>query len=108
MRGGVEPELRTIAKGAVLTQQGEPGDEAFLLLNGVLVVEVDDDLLAEMGPGAILGERAVLEGGRRTSTLRAVTKAKVAVVRADQLDLDALAEVAGGHRREQDATPGPK
>ena len=101
MRGGAKPRFRTLRKGAELTEQGEPGDEAFLLLNGVLVVEVDGEPLAEMGPGAILGERAVLEGGRRTSTLRAVTKAKVAVVSGDQLDLDSLAEVAGGHRREE-------
>ena len=38
--------------------------------------------LAELGPGAILGERAVLEGGRRTATLRAVTPVRVAVARA--------------------------
>lgn len=39
-------------------------------------------------------------GGRRTSTLRAATPCKVAVAGADDLDRDALAEVAGGHRRE--------
>jgi len=57
-------------------------------------------VLAEVGPGAILGERAALEGGRRTSTLRALTKAKVAVVRPDQLDQAALAELKVGHQRE--------
>ena len=41
----------------------------FLLLNGVLVVEVDGEKLAELGPGAVFGERAVLEGGTRTATL---------------------------------------
>jgi hypothetical protein len=42
----------------------------------------------------------VLEGGTRTSTLRADTACRVAVARADQLDRDALAELAEGHRRE--------
>jgi CRP-like cAMP-binding protein len=47
------------------------------------------------------GERAVLEGGRRTSTIRAVTACKVAVAEADRIDRDALAELSGGHRREE-------
>jgi hypothetical protein len=100
MRGGEKPSIRTLRKGAVLTDEGEDGDEVFLLLNGVLTVEVNKNPVAEVGPGAILGERALLEGGRRTSTLRAATTAKVAVVRGDQLDLDALREVSAGHRRE--------
>ena len=54
--------------------------------------------LAEVGPGAVLGERALLEGGRRTSTLRARTPCRVAVVPAEQIDRDELAELATGHR----------
>ena len=87
----------------MLTEQGQPGDELFLLLDGVLVVEVDGAPLAEVGPGAILGERAILEGGARTSTLRAMTKAKVAVARAADIDVAALQELSDGHRRETTA-----
>ena len=35
----------------------------YLLLDGVLTVEVDGEEVAEIGPGAMVGERAVLEGG---------------------------------------------
>ena len=101
MRGGGDPKIKKLRKGKALTKQGEPGDEVFLLLDGVLAVEVDGQPLAELGPGAILGERAVLEGGVRTSTLRAVTKCKVAVVPSDHLDPEALAELSKGHRREE-------
>ncbi|MET0148799.1 MAG: cyclic nucleotide-binding domain-containing protein, partial [Acidimicrobiales bacterium] len=76
------------------------GDEVYLLLDGVLRVEVDGELVAEVGPGAILGERAVLEGGTRTASLRAVTAGRVAVAAGEGIDLDALAEIAEGHRRE--------
>jgi hypothetical protein len=100
MRGGEKPTIRSLKPGALLTEQGQPGDEVFLLLDGVLVMEVDGEPLAELGPGAILGERAVLEKGLRTSTLRAVTKVRVAAASSKQLDLAALAEVAGGHNRE--------
>ena len=100
MRGGEAPKFRSLKSGALLTEQGQPGDEVFLVLDGVLALEVDGEPLAEFGPGAILGERAVLEGGVRTSTLRAATKCRVAVARGDQLDREVLAEISKGHRRE--------
>ncbi len=100
MRGGAKPKKRKIKQGDALVRQGESGDELFLLLDGVLRIEVDGKALAEVGPGAILGERAILEGGRRTSTMVAVTPCTVAVAAGDQLDREALAEVAKGHRRE--------
>ena len=101
MGGDAKPAIKKVRKGKTLTKQGEPGHEVYLLLDGVLAVEVDGEPLAELGPGAILGERAILEGGVRTSTLRAVTKIKVAAVGAHHLDPDALAEISKGHRREE-------
>ncbi|MFA9445332.1 cyclic nucleotide-binding domain-containing protein [Egicoccus sp. AB-alg6-2] len=101
MRGGKEPAFRTLKPQETLVEQGEPGDALFLLLDGLLMVEVDGEPVAELGPGAILGERAVLEGERRTATLRATTRAKVAVVAADQVERAALAELSEGHRREE-------
>jgi hypothetical protein len=100
MGSAERPTVRTHKAGTVLVQEGTPGDELYLLLDGVLDVEVGGEVLAELGPGAVLGERAVLEGGQRTATLRARTKVRVAVARADQLDRHVLAEVGVGHRRE--------
>ena len=62
---------------------------------------VDGEKVAEVGPGALLGERALLEGGQRTSTLTAITKAKVAVVDASDVEPHVLAELAEGHKREE-------
>ena len=100
MRGGGKSSIRKLKQGALLTEQGATGNDVFLLLNGVLSVDVDGEPIAEVGPGAILGERAAFEGGVRTSTLRALTKVTVAVVKADQLAEDQLAELSAGHRRE--------
>jgi hypothetical protein len=100
MRGAARPKIRTVRTGDVLTRQGEAGDELFLLLDGVLVVDVDGTEWAEVGPGAVLGERALLEGGLRTSTLLARTRCRVAAVPAEQIDRDKLAELATNHRRE--------
>jgi CRP-like cAMP-binding protein len=74
----------------------------YLLLDGVLQASVDGEPVGEMGPGAILGERALIEPEvRRTSTLTALTKVRVAVADASQIDLGALAQVSEGHRREE-------
>lgn len=103
MRGGGKPEIRLVKEGRELVRQGEPGHELFLVLDGVLTVEHDETPLAELGPGAVLGERSSLEGGLRTATLRAATKCRVAVVPADQVDPTALDELSTSHRREMPA-----
>jgi hypothetical protein len=95
------PAFRRLKDGEVLVSQGDTGTDVYLLFDGVLMVEIDGKPVTELGPGAVVGEMALLEGGRRTATLRAVTPCRIAVVAGDQLDRDALAEVARG-RREPD------
>jgi hypothetical protein len=99
MQGGAKPKIRKVKAGTELVKQGETGSEVFLLLDGVLRVEEDGTRLAEYGPGALLGERAHLEGGARTSTLVAVTPCRVASVEAAELDRGALQELSKDHRR---------
>ena len=101
MHGAGKPRIRRLAAGDVLARQGEPGADVYLVLDGVIRVEHDGERLAEYGPGAMLGERAHLEGGTRTSPLVAVTASRVAAVDAGQLDRPALEELSGGHRREE-------
>lgn len=103
MRGGTKPVIRRLRAGTVLAAQGQPGREIYLLLDGVVAVSVDDAELAELGPGAIMGERAVLEQGLRTATLRAVTDCVVAVTGAENVDPDKLRELQRLHRREDTA-----
>jgi CRP-like cAMP-binding protein len=55
------PSFRKLKRGATLVEQGDPGSELFLLFEGVLAVEMDGRVVTEVGPGAIVGEMAVLE-----------------------------------------------
>ncbi len=105
MRGGVKPRIETIKQGAALVEQGEAGSDMYVLLDGVLAVEVDGAPVAQVGPGAVVGERALLEGGRRTATLRAMTACRVAAASGAELSFEMLSELAAGHRREG-AQPG--
>ena len=103
MHGDRKPTISTLKSGDTLVRQGEVGSDLYLVLDGVVRVDRDGEELAEYGPGALLGERAYLEGGIRTSTLVAATACRVAAVPASQFDTDALAELATGHRREEAA-----
>ena len=101
MRDGRRPKIRKLKTDDVLMREGDEGTELFVLLDGVLSVTVDEEVVAELGPGAVVGERALLEGGRRTSTLTALTPCKVAVARGVDLDPAVLDELRQGHRREE-------
>lgn len=101
MRGDEKPDIRRLIEGETLTEQGATGEEIFLVLDGVVAVEVDGEELAELGPGSVVGERAAMEGGVRTSTLRAATPCRVAVAYPDQIEPAALEELRTGHRREE-------
>ena len=100
MQGAKKPKIRTLKEGDSLIEQGKPGADIYLVLDGMFVVEVDGEKVGEIGPGAVVGERSALEGGVRTATLWAATRARVAETTPDALDLSELKALADTHRRE--------
>ncbi len=100
---GRKPKIATAQAGSTIAEQGTGGCEMFILLDGVVGVELDGSELCQIGPGAVLGERSTLDGGVRTATLRAVTRCKLAVVQPSDVPLDALQQLAQTHRREDRA-----
>jgi len=99
--GGGKVKRRTLKEGETLVEQGEAGSDLYLILDGVLAVEADGDQVAEVGPGNIVGEMALLQDeGKRTATLRARTPARVAVLSAESIDREALSQLAGGRQRD--------
>ena len=95
------PDLVKVNEGSKLIEQGHPGETIYLILDGMLQVEIDDEPIAELGPGAIVGERAVLEGGTATATVTAMTPVKAASFPAGDIDRSELEQVAEGHHREE-------
>ena len=98
MAGKMISDHRTLDPDDTLVEQGAPGDELYLVLDGVLVVEIDGEEVAEIGPGAIVGEKALLEGGTRTATLRARTRGRVAVIPGELIDRQELEDLAATRR----------
>jgi CRP-like cAMP-binding protein len=97
------PPMRRLRPGQLLTEQGRRDDTLYLLFDGMLRVEIDGDPVAVVGPGAILGEQALLNDGTRSATLRALTPCRVAVVDRRDVDLEALRRIA--RDRTTDRTP---
>ncbi|MEO5704089.1 MAG: cyclic nucleotide-binding domain-containing protein [Candidatus Limnocylindrales bacterium] len=105
MRGGTKPKIRVLDAGSTLTTQGEAASEVYLVLDGMFVVEIDGAEVTEIGPGAVVGERAALEGGVRTATLRATTRARVAAIAPDQLGHVELVQLAASRRGDSASQP---
>jgi Cyclic nucleotide-binding domain len=98
---GAKLPRRKLKPDERLVEQGDPGDELYLLLDGVLAAVVDGEEIAQVGPGAILGEGAIVGEGTRNATLRACTPARVAVIDPSLIDRAAMETLAAGRQRER-------
>jgi signal transduction histidine kinase len=74
-------EIMDLAAGQYLIVEGEAADALFVVLEGELEVTkrsgTSEIPLAQVGPGALQGEIAALEGGRRLASVRALEPAEV-------------------------------
>jgi cGMP-dependent protein kinase 2 len=76
---GAEP--RTVRAGEVIVREGEEDDSLYVIRRGSCVVEKDIGgrpvFLNYLPAGSYFGEMAVLEGGRRTATVRAAIRSEL-------------------------------
>ncbi len=73
--------VRTLAPGAVLIAQGQPGGDLYVLETGQLTVERDGVKVATIStPGALVGEMSVLLGTPNTATVRADRETQVRIL----------------------------
>ena len=114
---GVRVEL---AAGEWLFRQGDPADSMYVVESGRLDVVVGEVAVRRLGPGAQLGELALLTGGHRSAAVRAHRDSTLlALSRAEFLRTlegspetavavaTALAEALAGSAPPQPAPPGP-
>jgi CRP/FNR family cyclic AMP-dependent transcriptional regulator len=66
--------------GEVLTTRGDIGLEFFVIVEGRARASRKDVELATMGPGSFFGELALLDGGKRTATVVALTDMRLLVL----------------------------
>jgi CRP-like cAMP-binding protein len=69
-----------VPAGQMLTRQGTPGREAFVIVDGTAAFYRDGDPQIFLPPGALVGELALLDGQPRAGNVVAVTQLRVLVV----------------------------
>jgi MFS family permease len=83
----------TVPAGTAFIREGEPGDSAYLIADGELEVSVNGRALATLGRCDLVGEIALLRGGRRTATVVARRDARLY-----ELDSETFLEAVGANR----------
>jgi CRP-like cAMP-binding protein len=78
----------SFAAGKVLIEHGQPGTGLYVVVDGSVVVEAPESE-RELGPGSVVGERALVAAhGRRTARVRALTDCVVLAV--DRVEIDRI------------------
>jgi CRP-like cAMP-binding protein len=86
LRGLSEADLGRIAAtldqaelrpGAVLTREGRVAQDWYLIVDGEADVTIRGEFVGRLGPGEFVGEMALVSGGPRSATVRAVTSMRV-------------------------------
>ncbi|MGD2163413.1 MAG: cyclic nucleotide-binding domain-containing protein [Anaerolineales bacterium] len=87
-------EERVYPGNQIITQQGELGEELFVVFDGFVEVvrsgvapEVAPRTIVNLGVGQIFGEMALVDRGPRSATVKAASdKAKLLVIKRDDFD----------------------
>ena len=70
-----------IGPGDFLFREGESGDKMYVLLEGTAEIMVGDLVVEAAGPGALLGEMALIDNSSRTASVVAKTPCRLASIR---------------------------
>ena len=71
---------RDVPEGMDVTEEGRPGREFFVLIDGSVVVRRNGRKLADLGPGDWFGEIALLTFKPRTATVTTTSSARLLVI----------------------------
>lgn len=69
-----------VAAGQFIFQVGEPGNCAYVLLEGEAEVLVNGAVVEHAGPGSLLGEMALIEHRGRSASARATSDCKLVAI----------------------------
>lgn len=82
--------VEEVSNGHEIVRQGDAGNEAFVLARGRLKVVrnqgVDETQLAQLGPGSIFGEMALISESPRSASVIALEPAQLLVLARDELE----------------------
>jgi serine/threonine protein phosphatase PrpC len=74
-------EVRTFAEEARIVEQGEDGDELFIVLTGRVRVHTGESPMARLGQGEHFGELALIDKAPRNASVTAEEESKLLVIK---------------------------
>ena len=110
-----EVDVRRVAPGEAVVEQGHGGSSMFIVAAGLLEVKVDDARVATRGPGDFFGEMSLLTGEPRSATVAALVPSVVYEVPKEALQrllatrpaiADALSVLVAERRQRRGACEG--
>ena len=69
-----------VKQGAVLGREGHHSSEAFVIVSGTASITIGGREVAQVGPGELVGELGLLDGGPRAATITAATDMDLYVI----------------------------
>jgi CRP/FNR family cyclic AMP-dependent transcriptional regulator len=75
-------EERRVASGTVLTEEGEPGDEFYVVAEGMAEAKIGRRKVGSIPAGSFFGELSLLDQGPRTATVIAELPTRLVVINA--------------------------
>ena len=72
-----ETEFAAFPAGQAVFREGERGEHMYVVLEGQVELRVNGKLVETLGPGAVLGEMALIDHAPRVATATAVADAKL-------------------------------
>lgn len=71
---------RSFKPGEAIFREGEPGSQMFILVQGIVEVQVGNSIIGAFEPIEIFGEMAVIDAGPRSASVIAKTDCKLIAV----------------------------
>ena len=75
-----ETDTLQLAPGDFLFREGDKGDKMYVLLEGEIDISLGDFVLEAAGPGALIGEMALIDDAPRTANAVAKTVCRLAQI----------------------------
>jgi CRP/FNR family cyclic AMP-dependent transcriptional regulator len=79
-------ELESHPEGAAVVREGGYANDFYVIDDGTARVERDGQHLADLGPGDVFGEQALLEGEQRSASVIAASPLRVVKISHWELD----------------------
>lgn len=78
---------RSLVAGDKIFEEGDPGDEMFVVAEGEVEIRTQGRLLETLGVGGVFGELSVIEPGKRSASAEALSDTRLVSIGRDRFQL---------------------